>query len=358
MVITAQSGPNLPPDKAKQFRSSLLDWHKAVDRSLPWKKTKDPYKIWVSEIILQQTRVSQGLSYYQRFIKAFPDIYTLAAANDKDVLAIWKGLGYYRRPLNMLKTARAIVMDHSGLFPTNYESLLQLPGVGPYTAAAIASFAFGVPKAVVDGNVTRVIARYFGINEPVDKTSVKKKISLMADGCLDSSDPGRYNQAIMDFGALVCKPSNPNCKICPHAALCTAHTKNTIDQIPSKSKRILRKKRYIHYFLVQKEDKIALQKRTDSDIWKGLYELPSLETEKIGLKPLEHRFFFEKQGIDVSSIRLVHSKKHILTHREIFAHFYEADVNNETISARWYDLNRIDDLPIPRHIDQFLKLCF
>lgn len=252
---------------------------------MPWKGEKDPYKIWLSEIILQQTRVEQGLGYYQRFIAAFPDIARLAKARDVKVFKLWEGLGYYSRCRNLLVTARLIANDYQGKFPDSYEAIKSLKGVGPYTAAAISSFAFNLPHAVVDGNVFRVLSRVFGKTLPVDSTEGKKYFTALAEQLLDRRQPGEYNQAIMDFGAVVCKPAAPLCHVCIFRKSCVALRENRIGELPVKEKKVTIRKRWFHYLLMEYKNKLAIRQRTGKDIWQGLFEFPLLETGKTtGLK--------------------------------------------------------------------------
>ncbi|TAG08743.1 MAG: A/G-specific adenine glycosylase [Sphingobacteriia bacterium] len=264
------------------FSSSLIQWNEQHNRrKMPWKGEKDPYKIWLSEIILQQTRVEQGLAYYESFIAAYPTILQLAAAKDEIVFKLWEGLGYYSRCRNLLTTARYIAFELGGVFPAQYEDLLQLKGVGPYTAAAIASFAYGLPHAVVDGNVYRVIARYFGIDLATDTTAGKKYFNELAQQLLFIKDPGKYNQAIMDFGATVCKPAAPACSTCILNKSCTALANGTVNALPVKSKTIQRKKRYLYYFIFQQAGFTAISQRMQKDIWHSLHEFYLMESTKL-----------------------------------------------------------------------------
>lgn len=263
------------------FRTDLLRWNRLKnDRKMPWKGEKDPYKIWLSEIILQQTRVEQGLDYYQKFISAFPDIHKLAAAREQRVYKLWEGLGYYTRCKNLIETARYISKNRKGSFPESFEEILALKGVGEYTASAIASFAYNLPHAVVDGNVFRLLSRFFGIKTPIDSASGKKIYARLAFELLDKKRPGIYNQALMDFGAIICKPQAPNCKNCVFARTCKAYKKNMVDQLPVKEKKINLKKRWFSYFVLQYRDKIYIQKRMGSDIWNKLHEFVLIESAK------------------------------------------------------------------------------
>lgn len=265
----------------KAFTRLLMNWHKKENtRKMPWKGEKDPYRIWLSEIILQQTRVSQGLAYYEAFVKKYPNIHLLASANDATVFKLWEGLGYYNRCKNLLHTARTIVNEHEGVFPNQYNDLLALKGIGSYTAAAIASFAYDLPYAVVDGNVFRVLSRYFGITEPIDSSQGKELYAQLANRLLDITAPGSYNQAIMDFGAMVCKPFSPHCSSCPLQKKCTAFREGLVSRLPFKEKSIQRKLRWFYYFVFETDGKIMVRKRTGKDIWQNLYEPYLLESDK------------------------------------------------------------------------------
>lgn len=244
---------------------------------MPWKGSKDPYVIWLSEIILQQTRVEQGMPYFQRFLEHYPTVKDLAAASQDEVLKLWEGLGYYSRARNLHATARFITDDLGGRFPDDYKDILKLKGVGPYTAAAIASFAFNLPYAVVDGNVFRVLARYFGMDLPIDASEGKKAFSKLADRLLDQSDPARYNQAIMDFGATHCTPKNPRCNLCPLHQNCFAFRHQATASLPVKSKKMVKKERHFHFLVFNRQGKVCIRKRTGKDIWQHLYEFPHIE---------------------------------------------------------------------------------
>lgn len=257
----------------RQFTKRLMEWHRDTNnRALPWKNEKDPYRIWLSEIILQQTRAEQGRPYYERFTGSYPDVHALAAAPEQEAFKHWEGLGYYARCRNMLKTAREVSENLAGAFPASYEGLLALPGVGPYTAAAIASFAFGLPHAVLDGNVYRVLARYFGIAQPTDGTAGKALFQNLADAVLDRTDPAGFNQAIMDFGATVCTPAVPRCGECPVASDCVALLAGLVSELPVRAKKAPLKHRWFHYLIVTNGDRIWIRQRRAKDIWAGLYE--------------------------------------------------------------------------------------
>ncbi|MGN6508597.1 MAG: A/G-specific adenine glycosylase [Chitinophaga sp.] len=264
-------------DTKRFFTDRILTWNRAHnDRTMPWKNEKNPYFIWLSEVILQQTRVEQGLPYYERFISAYPTVEHLAKAPEEEVFRLWQGLGYYARCKNMLAAARTIAA--AGKFPDTYEGIAALKGVGAYTAAAIASFAYNLPHAVLDGNVYRVLARYFGIDTPVDTTAGKKLFTSLAHDVLPKNQAGIYNQAIMDFGAVVCKPQQPLCRTCSLAPRCEAFQKGLTGLVPVKSKKLVIKKRYFHFLLLEQEGKIWIRKRTAKDIWQNLHEFPLVET--------------------------------------------------------------------------------
>jgi A/G-specific adenine glycosylase len=265
----------------KFFSKGLLQWHVTKNnRQMPWKEEKSPYKIWLSEVILQQTRVEQGLSYYLKFIATYPTITKLALAKDDEVFKLWEGLGYYSRCRNLLQTARYIAFELKGSFPKTYEEISKLKGVGPYTAAAIASFAFNLPYAVVDGNVNRVLARVFGINTPIDSTEGKRLFAGLAQSLLGNNTPAMYNQAIMDFGATICKPKQPQCSVCPFVKKCDAHKNDAIASYPGKLKKIIKTTRYFYFILAKQKQLVYLQQRLEKDIWQNLWQPMLVESEK------------------------------------------------------------------------------
>ena len=267
-------------NKLHFFSPILLKWNKEKnDRQMPWKGEKDPYKIWLSEVILQQTRVEQGLKYYEKFITAFPDVHQLANAHERSIYKCWEGLGYYTRCKNLIVTAQNVSKNLKGRFPDNYDEIKKLKGIGPYTAAAIASFAFNEQRAVVDGNVFRVLARIFGIEEPIDSTKGKKAFNALAGKLLDKKNPALYNQAIMDFGAVVCKPV-PICEQCPFKHKCEAFLNDKIFSLPVKGKKVLIKKRWFNYVLLEYKEKFAVRQRHAKDIWHNLFEFLLVESGK------------------------------------------------------------------------------
>ena len=293
---------------------------------MPWKNESDPYKIWLSEVILQQTRVEQGMGYYQRFIQAFPTVHHFAEARDEKIFKLWEGLGYYTRCRNLITTGRYISKKENGKFPESFTGLKNLKGIGPYTAAAIASFAFKLPHAVVDGNVFRVLSRISGIEQPIDSARGKKTFNALADQLLDKKQPGIYNQSIMDFGALVCKPVSPLCKTCPCKKICSAFKNNLVNQLPVKEKKASVKKRWFYYLILENNNEVVLQQRTGKDIWKELFEFPVIESareENIStiLLHAEKKDWLKKNGYRVSEISKVYKQK--LTHQLIQAKFIQ-----------------------------------
>jgi len=267
-----------------KFSGRIIHWYLLNKRDLPWRETKDPYAIWLSEVILQQTRVDQGLSYYHRFLTAFPKVKDLADAEEFEVMKLWQGLGYYSRARNLHSTAKSIVEKHGGVFPNRYEDIIALKGIGPYTAAAIASFAFGLPFATVDGNVYRILSRIFGLEIPIDSTEGKKQFAELGNELLDNTQPGLFNQAMMELGALVCNPKNPQCNICPFKKDCKAKALDLIDVLPVKEKKVKVKERVFHYLVMSDEKSVVMKCRGAGDIWQGLFDFPVIED----MKPLNN----------------------------------------------------------------------
>jgi A/G-specific adenine glycosylase len=322
---------------------AIYHWYDQHQRDLPWRSTNDPYLIWVSEVILQQTRISQGLSYYYRFISRFPDVKSLASAPQDDLLKIWEGLGYYSRALNMHTAAKAIVNNNNGVFPSEYAAILNLKGIGEYTASAIASIAFGLPYAVTDGNVMRLLTRFFGISEPIDTVSGKKIISLKAREILDTDHPAIHNQTVMEFGALYCIPRNPDCANCPLKIYCFAFNNNLVGLLPVRSKKIQRKTRYFYFFVMENDHHILLEKRRGNDIWKNLYQFPLLESTKELTEEeiLSDRVYrgVSNGGSVIRDISRVY--KHELTHRRIYACFIRIYQNSLTwMNSDFIEINK------------------
>lgn len=331
---------------------------------MPWKGEKDPYKIWLSEIILQQTRVEQGLQYYQNFIKTFPDVHALANAPDQKVFKLWEGLGYYSRCRNLLSSARFISKDLKGNFPATYDGIKKLKGVGPYTAAAISSFAFNLPYAVVDGNVFRVIARIFGINTATDSTEGKKIFTAFANELLDTKQAGIYNQAIMDFGAIVCRPVAPLCSDCIFKKNCFAFQNNKINELPVKEKKISIKKRWMYYLVVQHENEILVRERTAKDIWQHLYEFTLVETGKeedvnMIVNTIATKQFFGKNKFEIISVST--SMKQQLTHQFIKGKFIHLRVLKKPVitdNSIWVKKEKLKAYAFPKFITQYLNSSF
>jgi A/G-specific adenine glycosylase len=343
------------------FTEQLLGWNKAENtRAMPWKGEKDPYKIWLSEVILQQTRVEQGLAYYERFIDTFPTVVDLANAPEQKVFKLWEGLGYYSRCRNLIASAKKIAHEYNGKFPDTYDAIKELKGVGPYTAAAIASFAFNIPRAVVDGNVQRVIARYFGISTPVDTTAGKKLYQELAEALLDTEYPGIYNQAIMDFGAVICKPQNPLCTTCPQRQDCEAFKHDMVKQLPVKEKALVKKDRWLYYFIIVHKDKLYIRQRMGKDIWQNLYEFVLFES-KAPVQELFQELPFIKEVMGKLSYSVTHISKvyhQQLTHQHIHGQFITVTVNKAVPSLKSYELidkTQLKQYAFPRIINTFLE---
>ena len=342
----------------KEFAQLLIEWYHEHKRDLPWRNTNDPYLIWISEIILQQTRVAQGYAYYQRFIERFPNLESLAAAEENEVLKYWQGLGYYSRARNLHQAAISV----NGVFPVRYEDILKLKGVGIYTAAAICSFAYNQPHAVVDGNVYRVLSRFFGINEPIDSGKGKKIFASLAHDLLDKVQPALYNQAIMDFGALQCTPLSPDCTVCPFKNRCFAFNHNMVSSLPIKQNKTKTSERFFYYLLIRDNGNIYLNKRTENDIWKNLYELPLIESNTAlavddFIRKQEFASIFKEDS--VVNVRLLNKTKHVLSHRIIYADFYELEAQDIKMDflSKYTRLNMADlELyPVSRLMHNFFE---
>lgn len=334
------------------FALSIQVWYRQSHRKLPWRNTKNAYKIWLSEIIMQQTRVSQGLAYYNKILKAYPTIDLLANAQEQEVLRLWQGLGYYSRARNMHYAAKQVVNDFGGVFPTSYLDIKSLKGVGEYTAAAIASFAYDLPYPVLDGNAFRVLARYFNDSTPIDTGQGKKVFKAYAEAVLNTEEPAEFNQAIMEMGAMVCRPKNPDCKNCPLNTTCLAYNEGDPVGLPVKSKKVKVNSRYFHFFIYPSSD-IQLMKRKGKGIWQNMYQFPMLEVESKLLKN-EVGDILEGQ-FNVRLGKKIFSEKHILTHQHINATFWT--VNNEIVGDEYFktDLAGIDTYPLPRLIERFVE---
>lgn len=342
----------------EEFSARLLAWYKVNKRELPWREITDPYLIWISEIILQQTRVAQGYDYFVRFIERFPTVHILSEAHEDEVMKYWQGLGYYSRARNLHAAAKSIL----GEFPKTYSEVLALKGVGEYTAAAICSFAYNLPYAVVDGNVYRVLSRYLGIETPIDSTQGKKLFSALAAEYLDKNQPAMYNQAMMDFGALQCTPASPNCSVCPFSDCCVALATNKVSSLPIKQHKTKVSNRYFNYIYVRAGAHTYLRKRDKKDIWQNLFELPLIETERdyteeefLALPQLSV-FFAEGEQKNIRCVQ--RNVKHILSHRIIYANFYEVVLPDNSASFLSFQKVIIDDLDnyaVPKLIHTFFE---
>ncbi len=309
-----------------RFSDKLINWYTEHKRDLPWRNTKNAYLIWLSEIILQQTRVDQGMSYYLKFSSTFPTVQDLAKANNEKVMKLWQGLGYYSRARNLHATAQLITEKHKGNFPAVYDDILALKGIGTYTAAAIASFAYDLPHAVVDGNVYRVLARVFGMDTPIDSTTGKKEFNQLANELLNKKKPALHNQAIMEFGAIQCKPMNPDCSVCVLNTMCVAFAEKRIAELPVKEKKTKVRDRFFNYIVLHYKNKTILHKRVEKDIWINLYDFPLIELEKeiseeAFLKSREWKKFIGAIPYTITSVSPAY--KHVLSHQKIYARFWE-----------------------------------
>ena len=337
----------------------LLDWYAREGRDLPWRRTRDPYRIWLSEVILQQTRVAQGTEYYLRFTERFPDVASLAAAPEDEVLKLWQGLGYYSRARNLHAAARQVVERFGGRFPVALEEVRSLRGVGDYTAAAICSAAYDAPCAVVDGNVYRVLARLFDLDAPIDSTAGKRAFAELAQSQLDTAHPGRYNQAIMDFGALRCTPSSPRCEACPLAGQCLALAAGTVAARPVKQGKTRVRDRWFNYLHVSSDDRTLLRRREGRDIWQGLYEFPLIETEGPAELPELVRLPQFRELLGDAPWHLVRSiplPKHQLSHQTLHAvvHRIETPSLTPAAAAMAVPTVALGDYAVPRLIDRYL----
>ncbi len=347
----------------KNITSQLMNWHQHENlREMPWKEEKDPYKIWLSEVILQQTRVEQGTAYYERFIQNFPTIKDLANSKDEVVFKLWEGLGYYNRCKNLLATARFITNELDGVFPSEYEQIINLKGIGPYTGAAIASFAFNKPFAVLDGNVFRVLSRLFGIDTPIDSTIGKQQFSKLAQDVLDKENPALFNQAIMDFGATVCKPMSPHCRTCPLQSACSGFEMGIVNKLPVKEKVLKKKNRWFYYFILQYQDTFLVEKRTGKDIWENLHEFYLLEsTEQLIWNDSSiHDWLQEQLGIENAIVLGISPlQKQQLTHQLIKGQFIKVEIKSmhtQLQKHQWLPMNEVVKLAFPKYINQYLSV--
>jgi A/G-specific adenine glycosylase len=334
-----------------QFSTLIKNWYRQNGRKLPWRDTKDPYKIWLSEIILQQTRVDQGMSYYLKFVTYYPQLSDLAQASEDEVLKHWQGLGYYSRARNMHAAAKSVMNNYKGIFPSDYKSILELKGVGDYTASAIASFAFDLPQAVLDGNVFRLLSRYLNEKTPIDSTEGKKIFKSAAIDLLDINDPATHNQAIMEMGAMMCTVKNPNCSKCPLNESCLAFNEGDPLVLPVKSKKTKVRKRYFDYYIISNGNQLLLKKRGPKDIWQGLYDFPLIEQGEHS-QEIEDFIKASKTKLEMDG-----EFKHILSHQHIYAKFWylhlDGDLNSESYTT--INRNEIEEYPMPQLLIRYLN---
>lgn len=339
-----------------------MDWYENHKRDLPWRNTKDPYKIWLSEVILQQTRVNQGLNYYLKFIENYPTVSKLASASEHEVLKLWQGLGYYSRARNMHSAAKHIKQYFNGKFPADYESIRALKGVGDYTSAAIASFAYNLPYPVLDGNVMRVYSRFLGITAPIDSKEGKKNLQEAASKFLTKKNPGTYNQAIMELGAICCTPKNPKCNECPIQIACYAYSHQLAGKLPIKQGKTKQRERYLNYLVIQSGNKLVLRNRTKKDIWKGLHDFPCIETTKSTpvqklVNSKEWKNIFGRNKVTIKSVS--DTQTHILSHQKLKANFIKVRLDKPLTklpeNCFWIKQENMDEYAIPRLIERYIS---
>ncbi|MEO5673133.1 MAG: A/G-specific adenine glycosylase [Chitinophagales bacterium] len=344
------------------FSKKLLDWHAINPRDLPWKETRDPYKTWLSEIILQQTKVEQGTPYYEKLVRLFPTVHHLADATEDEVMKAWQGLGYYTRARNLHQASKQIVNEFGGIFPSRHDQILKLKGVGSYTAAAIASFAFDQPHAVMDGNVFRVLARTFGIDKPIDSIEGKKIFRNLAEDLLDKKNPAAYNQAIMNFGSAICTPANPLCHICCFRKACYAFNHQMISQLPRKEKKISVRSRWFNFLFLEDRDDIIIEKRTGKDIWKSLFQFPMIETTGFAdasdaMENSPYKKVFSAIDLKITGVSPI--IEHRLTHQKIMAQFIHFSLPHEKIKLplQWKIVKKseIENFGFPKLIADYCK---
>ncbi|HSH64759.1 MAG TPA: A/G-specific adenine glycosylase [Bacteroidia bacterium] len=347
-----------------QVSDKLINWYEEHKRDLPWRNTKNPYFIWLSEIILQQTRVDQGMAYYLKFAAAFPTVKHLAEADNEKVMKLWQGLGYYSRARNLHATAQLIIKNYGGIFPNSYEDILALKGIGTYTAAAIASFAYDLPYAVVDGNVYRVLSRVFGIATPIDSVGGKKEFNQLANEIINKKKTALHNQAIMEFGAMHCKPVNPDCESCILRSICQAASTRQVDKLPVKEKKTKIRNRYFNYIVLRHKNKIILQKRLEKDIWTNLYDFPLIETtaeiqEEAFLQLKEWQTVMGTTPYKIHSVSSYY--KHVLSHQKIYARFWEIHCETQpdelvTGTRILVPTKNLSKYAVPRLIENYLAV--
>lgn len=341
-----------------RFSNDLISWYYKNKRDLPWRETSDPYVVWLSEIILQQTRVAQGLSYFNNFIKNYPTVIDLAKAKEDDVLKLWQGLGYYSRARNLHFTAKLIANNFDGKFPRNYNDILSLKGIGEYTAAAISSFSYNLPYPVIDGNVYRVLSRVFGIDEAIDTSQGKKTFKKLATKLIDKERPADYNQAIMEFGAINCTPKKPKCENCIFRLDCFAFKNNTIEELPIKSKKIKQRVRNFNYLVfLDTKSNTFIKQRKNKDIWIGLYDFPVIESDK-EIKDISGLYKLDSSFANIDLISKSTPIKHILSHQIINAVFWKISLENSCLPNQELikvSLEEINNYPVPKLVENYIK---
>ena len=341
-----------------KFSKILTHWYSNNKRNLPWRETVNPYYIWLSEIILQQTQVKQGLPYYEAFVSKFPSVFDLAKAQESDVLKLWQGLGYYSRARNLHASAKYVANELGGEFPDNYKDLLKLKGVGDYTASAIASICFNEVAAVVDGNVYRVLSRYFGIDTPINSSKGAKEFKTLAQELIDVKQPAEFNQAIMEFGATHCKPKNPDCNNCPFIDSCIAFNKNKIPELPVKIKSAKAKKKYFNFLVfISEDERTIIEKREGKGIWQNLYQFPLIETDKNpiekGFKSLVKNHEFLKNMAFEMSLYNKESIIHKLSHQHLYTKFWV--INVKSLPVEGVSFNKIREFAVPILVGNFIE---
>lgn len=335
----------------------IINWYEENKRDLPWRNTTNPYKIWLSEIILQQTRVQQGLDYFNKFVKNFPTLSDLAVADEQEILRNWQGLGYYSRARNLHKAAKIIHFEQNGIFPDSYDKIIQLPGIGDYTAAAISSFAFQEQQAVLDGNVYRVLSRIFNLSIPIDSTQGKKKFRALAQEFLNKENPSTHNQAIMELGALICSPQSPNCAECPIILHCEAYRQKTYLDLPVKEKKTKVRNRRMSFLLLHQDNQVAVMRRKEKDIWQHLHQFPVIDEHDYSEAEMQQKFE-DTYKMQLSHFLKFETKTHLLSHQRLSLDFYigQSDTKINAEDVFYVDLHQLDDLPFPRPLVEFIRV--
>ena len=345
-----------------KFSSRILHWYYNNQRNLPWRESKNPYKVWISEIILQQTRVAQGVNYYKSFVATFPDIKDLASAEEEQVLKLWQGLGYYSRARNIHFSAKHIQHNLGGVFPSNYKDLIKLKGVGPYTAAAISSICYNEKRAAVDGNVYRVLARVFGISSAINSSLGIKEFQNLANSLISDKYPGDYNQGLMELGATVCTPKKADCLGCPLQSICIAFSKNTVALLPVKEKKLKIRNRYLNYYCIEYKNNILMNKREAKGIWQNLYDFPLEENDSEATISEDINSNYITNFIGTDEVNIVRTKtyKHKLSHQNlnITIHHIKTSQLQNCSTSKLYSKQQISNLPVPKPIEDFLNELF